>query len=154
MKIVALLMTIFAVGLSLAQNKKKEIIVSLDEQKVYALKNGKLIFSLRCSTGRKGRATPTGRFKVTAKLRYNRALPELGGGPIPFSLRVPMYDPKQKRIRRIAFHQYHYVPKRPASNGCIRLAKGDAEKLFYWAEVGTIVIVQKKPFKPPRSSRR
>lgn len=129
-------------GLS-AQEIEKKIIVSLEEQKVYAYEGRKLVLELKCSTGRPGLETPTGEFKVTGKRRYNRALPELGGASIPFTLRVPMYDPKQRSVRRIAFHEYSEVPDKPASNGCIRLKKGDAERLFYWADVGTRVIVQK-----------
>lgn len=131
----------------LPQKERKCIVVSLDAQRVYALEGQTLVFELKCSTGRTGRETPVGRFQVAAQLRYNRALPELGGAAIPFTLRVPMYDPKQRRTRRINFHQYHHVPAKPVSNGCIRLKEGDAERLFYWVRVGTPVIVQKEPLK-------
>jgi lipoprotein-anchoring transpeptidase ErfK/SrfK len=124
----------------------KLIVVDLGAQTLYAYEGAEKVMEMKVSTGRPGLATPTGEFKVTEKLRHNRALPELGGGSIPFTLRVPMFDPKQKKVRRIAIHQYHDTPARPASNGCIRVRKGDAEKLFNWAEIGTPVhVVDEEP---------
>lgn len=123
---------------------QKRILVILDLQKVYAFEGDKLVFELKCSTGRKGLETPisTGEpYKVTAKIPVGKALPELGGATLHWQMRVPMYDPKQKRVRRIGFHAYHDVPDFPASSGCIRLKKPDAKKLFDWAEVGVPVWV-------------
>jgi hypothetical protein len=44
-----------------------------------------------------------------------------------------------------------YVPNYPASHGCIRLENGFAQKMYYWANVGTPVII--KGYPPRRVDR-
>ena len=50
---------------------KQEIFVDLSEQRAYAIKNGKRLFSGEISSGKKGRETPTGYFKVLDKEKYH-----------------------------------------------------------------------------------
>lgn len=129
---------------TVSEAAQKRILVILDTQRVYALEGDKLVFEFRCSTGRKGLETPVSKgepYKITAKLPVGKALPELGGATIYWQMRVPMFDPKQRRTRRIGFHSSDNVPNYPASSGCIRLQKADAKKLFEWARVGTPVWV-------------
>lgn len=144
---------IVAIGLGQTPTAKgKQILVILSQQKLIAIEDGQKVFEFHCSTGRKGLATPTGQTKVQAKLRYNRALKQFGGGAIPYTLRVHIWDPKMKlnRPRRINIHSYSSVPNYPASHGCIRLLKADATKLFGWAEVGMPVIIIPGPFLPKK----
>lgn len=145
--ILALALTMSALGQT-PPVQGKQILVLLKQQRVVALEDGETIFNFHCSTGRKGIETPTGKTTVTAKERWNRALAEFGGGSIPFTLRIPLYDPKTKKVRRICIHAYDSVPLHPASHGCVRLAKVSAEKLFNWAEVGIPVVVIDGP--PPK----
>jgi len=56
-----------------------------------------------------------------------------GGAKMPYMLRLTNSG--------IAMH-LGYVPNRPASHGCIRLEKGFAKEMFYWAEVGMPVYVE------------
>ena len=39
----------------------------------------------------------------------------------------------------IAMHEYPYVPRYPASHGCVRLPVDEAERVFEFAELGTLV---------------
>jgi lipoprotein-anchoring transpeptidase ErfK/SrfK len=38
-----------------------------------------------------------------------------------------------------------YVPNYPASHGCIRLENGFAQKMYYWADIGTPVLIRGYP---------
>lgn len=131
--------------------KGKAILILLKQQRLYAVEDGQTIYNFHVSTGRDGLSTPVGKTVVQRKLRYNRALPEFGGGSIPYTLRIYLYDPKVKRRRRINIHAYSSVPTRPASHGCVRLAYVSAKKLFDWAEKGTPVIVMEGPPAKKRS---
>lgn len=119
----------------------KRIVVDLASQTLTAYEGDAVIMSIPCSTGRKGMSTPRGNWPIKQKLRMNRALPEYGSAPIPYSLRLDIRTASGARPR-IAIHQYKSVPRYPASHGCIRVRPGDASRLFEWAEVGVVVTVQ------------
>lgn len=121
----------------------KAIVVDLEDQTLTCFEGTEAVMQFAVSTGRKGLETPTGVVKIQRKLRHNRALQELGGGAIPYTLRIYMYDPKQKRTRRINIHESGSVPNYPASSGCIRMKKGEGRKVYEWAPVGTEVHVVK-----------
>lgn len=112
----------------------------MTEQKLYARVGEEVVMEFLCSTGRNN-GTPKGKFPIRDKRIFNRALPEYGGAPIPYSLRLDVISSTGKR-RRIAIHAHPSVPRRPASHGCIRLKKPDAKKLFEWAKVGDVVVVK------------
>ncbi|HRJ27796.1 MAG TPA: L,D-transpeptidase [Fimbriimonadaceae bacterium] len=128
----------------------QSITVCLKTQMLRAFEGEELIFEFPCSTG-KNNGTPAGDFRIREKARYNRALPEYGSVPIPFSLRLDVVV--QGRRKRIAIHAHSSVPRRPASHGCIRLSHANAQKLFNWARVGTTVsIVRQAPEGPAISA--
>ena len=116
----------------------KKIIVDLHGQRAYAFENNKNVFSGRISSGKKGRRTPLGVFKILEKKRKHTSnlwpKPK-GGAKMPYMMRLT-YD-------GIAMHLGH-VPKYPASHGCVRLKSGFAQKLYAWAKVGTEVEVVKR----------
>ncbi len=117
------------------------IVVSLKDQMLRAYKDGELVYEFECSTGRNN-ATPSGDWPIRQKVLNNRALPEYGSVPIPFSLRLDIV--KNGRRHLIAIHAHKSVPRKPASHGCIRLHKADAKKLYSWAKIGTVVSVVSK----------
>ena len=121
-----------------AGETKKAISVELKTQTLTATENGKKIFTFECSTG-KNNGTPAGIWPIKEKVRYNISLPEYGSVPIPFSLRLNI-DYKGNHPR-IAIHAHQNVPRVPASHGCIRVKPKDAEALFAWACVGTLVTI-------------
>lgn len=127
-----LLSLIFSCKILLAQ---KEIFVDLNEQRAYAIKNGKRLFSGKISSGKKGRETPIGHYKVLEKDRYhvsNSWPAPNGGAKMPYMIRLTNSG--------IAMHQGR-VPGYPASHGCIRLNKNFAKKLFRWTDYSTVVII-------------
>jgi len=114
----------------------KVIVVDLSEQKAYALEDGYIIFEGRISSGKKGRETPNGEFKIIQKKRHHKSnlWPKPNGGAkMPYMMRLTNSG--------IAMH-LGYVPNKPASHGCIRLKKGFAQKMYRWASVGTSVYVE------------
>jgi len=114
----------------------KEIVVDLSEQKAYALEDGYIVFEGRISSGKSGRETPNGEFKIIQKKRHHKSnlWPKPNGGAkMPYMMRLTNSG--------IAMH-LGYVPNKPASHGCIRLKKGFAQKMYRWASVGTSVYVE------------
>lgn len=118
---------------------ERRIEVDLANQMLFAMDGSEIVYQFPCSTGRNNN-TPPGEWPIREKRRYNRALPEYGGTPIPYSLRLDIVI--DGRRWRIAIHEYPSVPPYPASHGCIRLHPGNAEKLFEWAETGMMVIIE------------
>jgi hypothetical protein len=106
-----------------------EIVVSIPLQRAYVYRGGTLIGVTTVSTGRRGHATPVGRFAITQKSRehysnlYNNA-------PMPFMQRLTNDG--------IALHAGQ-IPGYPASHGCVRLPLAFARHLFGATQVGAAV---------------
>jgi len=83
------------------------------------------------SSGRKGYPTPKGEFVVTNKHRQWRST--LYGSSMPFYLRLS--------CRAFGLHAGQ-LPGYPASHGCIRLGKKNAQNLFERVPVGTVVVIK------------
>ncbi len=101
-------------------------------QRFYVYRGDKLIGVATVSTGRKGKETPLGFWKVRLKKvkGYSRKYDD---APMPY---MEMYDPKG-----IAFHAGPN-PGYPASHGCVRLPLAFAKKLYGLTEIGTPVIIE------------
>ena len=117
----------------------KMIVVDLTKQMAYAYENGHEVLKGNVSTGRPGRRTPVGHFRVLEKdidhvsSKYPRPN---GGARMNYMLRLTNYG--------VAMH-LGYVPNYPASHGCIRMENGFAQKMYYWADVGTRVVIKGTP---------
>ena len=109
-----------------------KVIVDRLQQLFYVYRGDKLVGVAAVSTGKKGKETPLGLWKVLTKkkLGYSR---KYDNAPMPY---MQMYDSKG-----IAFHAGPN-PGYPASHGCVRLPKAFAEKLFTLTKVGTPVIIE------------
>ena len=131
---------LFAMLLSaLSLHAGKQIVVDLSKQEAYAYEDGRLLFSGWISTGKPGHRTPTGRFRVLEKDidHVSSRYPEPNGGAeMHYMLRVTGYG--------VAMH-LGYVPNYPASHGCIRMENGFAQKMYYWADVGTPILIKGTP---------
>jgi hypothetical protein len=113
----------------LAQSGAVEIVVSIPLQRAFVYRGATLIGVSTVSTGKKGHATPTGRFPILEKRpkhfsnRYNNA-------PMPFMQRLTWDG--------IALHAGQ-IPGHPASHGCVRLPLAFARLLFGVTRVGATV---------------
>jgi lipoprotein-anchoring transpeptidase ErfK/SrfK len=109
-----------------------KVVVDLLQQLFFVYRGDKLIGVATISSGKKGKETPLGLWKVfrKQKLGYSR---KYDNAPMPF---MQMYDEKG-----IAFHAGPN-PGYPASHGCVRLPKKFAELVYGVTKIGTQVIVE------------
>lgn len=122
----------------------KHIVVVLSEQKLYAIKDGLVVYTFNCCTGKSSTPTPAGNWSVRGKMRVGKALEEYGGTPLPWMVQLDIV--RSGRRERIGIHSYPYVPRKPASHGCIRLKYSDAQRIYGYAEIGQAVsILRSKP---------
>jgi peptidoglycan hydrolase-like protein with peptidoglycan-binding domain len=87
--------------------------------------------SIHVSTGRPGLATPAGNFRVYRKEKLSWS--------VPFQAWLPYAN---YFYGGYAIHQFASVPGYPASHGCVRVAQGDSILVWYFATVGTPVLIR------------
>ncbi len=107
------------------------LVVSLDEQRAYAYRNGIAIGVSTISSGKPGKDTPTGVFTILQKSKDHRSN-LYNAAPMPYMQRLTWDG--------IALHG-GTLPGYPASHGCVRLPKAFAEKLFAVTQRGDTVVV-------------
>ena len=86
--------------------------------------------AIHISSGAPGTSTPAGTFEVFRK--------ELRSWSVPFSVWLPYASYFNQGI---AFHEYPDVPPFPASHGCVRVPAPEAEGVYKFAKLGTVVVV-------------
>lgn len=112
-------------------NHLRKVVVSRSDQRARFYKNGELVYSTRCSTGKSGYRTPGGTYVITDKTRLRYST--LYGSAMPFFHRLSG--------SAIGMHE-GYVPGYPASHGCIRLPYQYAKIFFEQTQLGDIVVVE------------
>lgn len=110
---------------------RMRIEVDLQAQTAQLFVDGVGLEAVPISSGRKGSPTPEGEFVVSHKHRHWRST--IYGVSMPFYLRLS--------CRPFGLHAGH-LPGYPASHGCIRLHKKDAQALFEQVPVGTLVVIK------------
>jgi hypothetical protein len=123
----------------------KRIEISLPEQRLRAYEDGQLVYDFTCSSGMSSTPTIAGQFQVLFK-EPNAYAPRWDL-EMPYFMAVYQEGPD-------FFNGVHELPITsrgqrlwagvlgwPASYGCIILDIGDAEALYNWASVGTLVRV-------------
>lgn len=139
------LLLVLASATQLVNNAAEQyILVDLSEQKLTAYSNGVPINSFLVSTGLPGYSTPEGSTTVTAK--------------IPVMDYVWSYGDNDHRNYNIPnvkwnlrFRDHHYIHSaywhnnfgHRMSHGCVNTSVSDAEWIYTWANVGTMVTIQK-----------
>jgi hypothetical protein len=107
------------------------VIVSLPEQRAHVYRNGVRIGVSTVSTGKAGKETPTGVFPILQK-RKEHYSNLYDNAPMPYMQRLTWDG--------VALHAGK-IPGYPASNGCVRLPREFARKLFEATGHGTLVVV-------------
>ncbi len=108
-----------------------EVIVSLDEQRAYAYRNGILIGESTISSGKPGHKTPTGVF--TTKLKdANHHSSLYNDAAMPYTQRLTSDG--------VALHAGG-IPGYPESHGCVHLPSEFARLLFQASPLGMTVII-------------
>ncbi len=116
-------------------NGERWIDVDLSEQRLYAYEGDRLIRSFVVSTGTWKTPTVTGRYKIWIKLR---SAPMSGPGYYLPDVPYIMYFYKSYGIHGTYWHNNFGTPM---SHGCINMSIPDAEWLYNFSAVGTVVNV-------------
>ena len=109
--------------------------VNLSTQSVYAYEGGLVVNSFIVSTGTWLHPTVTGKYKIWIKLR---SAPMSGPGYYLPDVPYIMYFYKGYGLHGTYWHNNFGTPM---SHGCVNLRTSDAEWLYNWASVGTVVNV-------------
>jgi lipoprotein-anchoring transpeptidase ErfK/SrfK len=109
--------------------------VSLSKQTLYAYEGNTIVRSFLVSTGVRQFPTVTGQYHIYVKYLYT-----LMHGDDYYLPNVPytMYFYKSYGIHGT---YWHHNFGHPMSHGCVNMYTPDAEWLYYWASVGTLVNV-------------
>ena len=119
------------------------VVVSIDDQMAYVYRNGVEIARSTVSTGRQGKATPTGVFTVLQrKVEHESSIYK--GAQMPYMQRLTWGG--------IAMHAGE-LPGYPASAGCVRLPLEFSEKIYGAMKMGGTVVITRKGATPARSAR-
>ncbi len=116
-------------------NEGRWIDVDLSEQRVTAYEGSNAVNEFIVSTGTSAHPTVTGQFRIYVKLKSTAM-----AGPGYYLPGVPftMYFYKGYSLHGTYWHSNFGVPM---SHGCVNMFTPDAEWLFNWASVGTLVNV-------------
>ncbi len=119
------------------------LFVSVPDQVLYVYRNGVRIGRSTVSTGKPGKATPTGVFTILQKkVRHESSIYK--GAKMPHMQRLTWTG--------IALHA-GYLPGYPASAGCVRMPVDFASKLYTVTALGTTVIIAGNDDAPSHSTR-
>ena len=109
----------------------ERVVISLDNQLAFLYRGSRLAGVASISTGKKGKESPAGVFRVLMKKPMHHSR-KYDNAPMPFSQFITDYG--------VALHAGHN-PGHPASRGCIRLPSAFAKKLYSATDIGTPVLI-------------
>lgn len=120
-----------------AKENEKHILIVLSEQRLYTYEGDQLIGSYLISSGVASYPTVTGVFKVWIKLPSTT----MSGGSGDNAYYLPgvkytMYFYGDYGIHGTYWHNNFGTPM---SHGCVNMSEADAEEVYNWADIGTIV---------------
>ncbi|MBW2443518.1 MAG: L,D-transpeptidase [Deltaproteobacteria bacterium] len=121
--------------------KKKEIQVFIERQVLVALENGEEIYNFDIVTGRDGKETTAGTYKIFRK--HEKYTSKTYGSEMPYTM---FFTKDGKAIHgttmaTLRSYLHSYLTESVGSQGCVGLTDDDAKALFVWAPVGTTVVV-------------
>ena len=124
----------------------KRIEINLPEQRLRAYEEEELVYDLTCSSGMTSTPTIAGQFQVLFK--EPEAYAQRWSLEMPYFMAIYYEGPDfangihELPIRANGQRLWASVLGWPASYGCIILDVGDAEKLYDWTPVGTLVRIE------------
>ncbi len=124
----------------------KHIEIDLPEQRLRAYENDELVYEFTCSSGMTSTPTIAGQFQVLFK--EPKAHAQRWSLEMPYFMAIYYEGPDfangihELPIRSNGQRLWASVLGWPASYGCIILDVGDAEKLYHWAPLGTLVHIE------------
>jgi lipoprotein-anchoring transpeptidase ErfK/SrfK len=153
-----LVIVLFAIGLAPKLGAQQTaVIINLTEQTAYLLEDGRLALISPIASGKEGRDTPTGNFRVISKdlNHQSRSYGLVGdshgrivnpnatpGSYVPPRCHyIPAPMPYFMEFRTCVGMHAGYLPGYPASHGCVRMPKDMAAEFFTRVRIGTPVKV-------------
>jgi LysM repeat protein len=123
----------------------KRIVIDLSEQHLYAYQNGVLIYSFVISSGKAGSRTSTGAFSILDK--FPNAYASTWDLQMPYFMGIYWSGSLENGIHALPILSNGQMLwggylGTPVSFGCIILSTENARTLYYWADIGTPVVVQ------------
>jgi lipoprotein-anchoring transpeptidase ErfK/SrfK len=120
---------------------RKEIRVFIEQQVLVASENGEEIYNFDIVTGRDGKETTTGSYKIFRK--HEKYTSKTYGSEMPYTM---FFTEDGKAIHgtqmaTLRSYLHSYLTESVGSQGCIGLTDDNAMALFEWAPVGTPVVV-------------
>lgn len=119
----------------------RKIIVVVADQKLLAMEGTKIVYEFDVVTGRPGKETTTGEYRIFRKVKdyHSRTY----DSPMPYSM---FFSKDGKAIHgtylaTIRSYLHAYVTESVGSMGCVGLTDEDAEALYQWTPKGTKIIV-------------
>jgi LysM repeat protein len=130
---------------SAASTARKRIVIDLSEQHLYAFHGDTLVHSFVVSTGMPGANTRPGTYQVLDK--YPNAYAYTWSLQMPYWLGIYWAGSLENGIHALPIlpngqRLWEGYLGTPVSYGCVILGTQEARTLYYWAEVGTPVIIQ------------
>jgi len=114
---------------------EKRVLVDLGRQEMQAFEGSREVIRCQVSTGRPGKETPIGRFRLGIKDPDH--VSSIYKTPMPWSVHV---------TGAIYIHGSEWFSNSPASHGCIRLemhgATDWAQWFYSWAESGVPIVIR------------
>ena len=141
-KILAIAVMAACLGIStaaLAENKK--ILVNVGQQKLYAVQANKLVYEFDVVTGKPGKETTVGQYRVFRKVKDYTS--KTYGSPMPYSM---FFSKDGKAIHATSWatlrsYLHTYLTESVGSMGCVGLTEDDAAVLYKWTPKGTLIVV-------------
>lgn len=121
--------------------KNKEIRVYIEQQYLSALEDGEEVYSFDIVTGRDGKETTAGKYKIFRK--HEKYTSKTYGSEMPYTM---FFTADGKAIHgtqmaTLRSYLHAYLTESVGSEGCVGLTDDNAKALFEWAPEGTPVIV-------------
>lgn len=140
LSLVLVVVSTLATPVSLRADEKR-LVVNLNRQKLFAFDGAKEVYAFDCITGKAGKETTPGRFRIWEKTKdYESRTYKV---PMPYSL---FFTDDRKAIHQTPFAKLRSYAKylgldQPGSHGCVGLSEDDAKAIYDWAPLQTTVDV-------------
>jgi lipoprotein-anchoring transpeptidase ErfK/SrfK len=140
--IVLVLLAVLATGVAAKEpGQRKQIRVYIDRQVLVALEGEHKVYTFDVVTGREGKETEAGNYKILKKqMKYAS---KTYGSEMPYTM---FFTADGKAIHgtqtpNLRSYLHSSVTESVGSHGCVGLSDDAAKLLFNWAPVGTPIVV-------------
>ena len=121
--------------------KQKQIRVYIDRQILLALEGEKRVYTFDVVTGKEGKETEAGNYKIFKK--HQKYVSKTYGAEMPYTM---FFTPDGKAIHgtpapNLRSYLQSYVTESVGTMGCVGLSDDAAKVLFDWAPEGTPIVV-------------